>query len=134
MSAERFKNYRTHKSVVQPRAIADAGGNAYVTHTSLTSDTGLAKRGVRYRQFYQAVVHSDASTTQSFVIKLQLVSGSTTYELDRVSILPGETYVWNDWDFGMDLMPTEYMKITWVVSSAHSNDKLNLFIRTRDVV
>jgi len=134
MSAERFKNYKTHKSVVQPKAIADAGGNSYVTHTSLTSDTGLAKRGVRYRQFYQAVVHSGNATTQSFIIRLELVSGSTTYELDRVTILPGETFVWNDWDFGMDLLPTEYMRIGWTVAVAATNDKLHLFMRTRDVV
>lgn len=134
MSAERFKNYKTHKAVVEPKAIADAGGNAYVTHTSLSTDTSLSKRGVRYRQFYQALVHSDNATTQPYIIRLQLISGSTAYELDRVTILPAETFVWNDWDFGMDLLPTEYMKIVWLAAVTATNDKLHLFMRTRDVI
>lgn len=129
----RFKNFKTHKSMVQPQLIAAAGGNAFVTHTALSSEPGVTRRGVRKRQFYQAVVHSDNATTQTYIIKLWLVSGGTDYELDRVVLYPGGTHVWNDQDFGMDLSSGDYMKILWIVTTAVEADRLYLFMRTRDL-
>tara|TARA_R100000808_G_scaffold23310_1_gene51594 strand:+ start:99 stop:500 length:402 start_codon:yes stop_codon:yes gene_type:complete len=129
----RFKNYVTHKSLVQPKTIADAGGNAYVTQTALSSEANVTKRAVRKRQFYQALVHSHNTTTQSYIITLELVSGTDRYVMDRVTLAAGETHVWNELDYGVDLLPTEYMRLSWIVSSAHTDDKITLIIRTRDL-
>mgnify|MGYP003627083301 CR=1 FL=1 len=124
-----YRNYKTFKSIVRPNT-AGASGNS--SSTSLSTGPSI-QRSSRLRQFYQAVAHNRVTSNNSYVLSLTLTSGSSTYYLDRVTLLPGETHVWNEQDYGMDLSSKESVNLSWFIASAHSNDELHLFIRTRDL-
>ena len=125
----RYKNFLTSKKIISPSVLA-----ATVDTTPLSTAPTLSKRNARGRQFYQAVAHLAGSSVNSFAVTLNLVSGSDTYVLDKVTLLPGEGHVWNEQDYGMDLTSTEYMRLNYVATSTHANDRLHFFIRTRDLV
>lgn len=125
-----YRNYKTFKSIVKPNT---AGASGNYSNTTLSAANTVTRRSARLRQFYQAVAHNRNTSNNSYVINLTLTSGSTTYYLDRVTLAPGETHVWNEQDYGMDLASGESINLSWFISSAHANDELHLFIRTRDL-
>ena len=127
----KYKNHKTFKSIVRPNT---SGASGNYSSTTLSTGTSNEKRNARTRLFYQAVAHNRITSNNSYVISLTLTSGSSTYYLDRVTLLPGETHVWNEQDYGIDLSSSESMNLSWFISSAHANDELHLFIRTKDLV
>tara|TARA_R100000234_G_C4893718_1_gene132595 strand:+ start:180 stop:563 length:384 start_codon:yes stop_codon:yes gene_type:complete len=124
-----YKNYITTKKIVAPSVLAENTDSA-----PLTNATTRSKRNSRGRQFYQAMAYLSNNAQNNYAVQLQVVSGSTVYILDRVTLQANESYVWNERDYGVDLANDEYVRLSYTSAGSHANDKLHLFIRTRDLV
>ncbi len=127
----RYKNYETVKGVFQPNT---GGTPTQMLGTTLASKNNFQRRGVWFRQFYQAMCHSDKASVNTYNVQLSVISGSTEYRLDSFDLAPGESHVFNEQDYGVDLAKDEYVRFAWLSASTHSSDKLTFFLRTRDLV
>ena len=127
----RYKNYETVKGVFQPNT---GGTPTQMLGTTLASKNNFERRNAKVRQFYQAMIHSDKTGVNTYNVQLSLISGSTEYRLESLDVAPGDSHVFNEQDYGVDLAPDEYVRFAWLSASTHSSDKLTFFLRTRDIV
>lgn len=113
--------------------ISGVGDDEFVT-TALSAEDASSVRGVRRRRFAGAVISSKSTSTQSLSPTISITKGAVanTFELDRTTILPGETATWTEEDYAVDLDKDEYVKIE-VSESLASADRLFISLRINDL-
>jgi plastocyanin len=107
-------------------------GVATSTSSALSSATKTEKRGVRKRTFAGAIMFN-AATSQALSPTISITNGTITYKLDNTTIQPGDSAVWSEEEYGVELDSDQYVSVA-VDESLASGDVLYVFFRFRDVM
>jgi hypothetical protein len=104
--------------------------------STVPTTTQRKARGAGRRAFAGMVAYNDAASDRAFTVIISITDGTTSYTLDKTLVLIGESAVWMEDEYGVELGDDEYVSVT--VSTADiaaigSNDVIHLFIRMRDV-
>ncbi len=100
--------------------------------TALISDTDSNKRGVRRRRFVGAVMYNKSNSTQALTPLIEVTNGTTSFQLDRATIQIGDSAVWMEEDYAVDLDKDQHIKVT-VAESIATADNLFIFLRFKDI-
>ena len=106
-------------------------GVATSTSSALSSATKTEKRGVRKRQFAGAIMFN-AATSQALSPTISITNGTLTYKMDNTTIQPGDSAVWSEEEYGVELDSDQYVSVA-VDESLASGDVLYVFFRFRDI-
>ena len=102
-----------------------------VVGTALASDTARNSRAVRNRRFVGAVIYNDHQSTQPLTTALTVTNGTISKILDRTVIQAGDSAVWSEEEYAVDLDSDQYVTVT-VAETLQSGDNMYVFLRTRD--
>jgi len=127
MALYNYKNPRTTMTVMGYTGSASAAG------TALSSDRKAVQRSVQRRRFVGAVIHNLSTSSQALTVKLTATNGSANRILDSTTIQKGDTAVWTDEEFGIDLDAGWYV-VAESTTSYSSGDTLYAFMKTADVM
>ena len=106
-------------------------GVATSTSSALSGASKTAKRGVRKRQFAGAIMFN-AATSQALSPTISITNGTLTYKMDNTTIQPGDSAVWSEEEYGVELDSDQYVSVA-VDESLASGDVLYVFFRFRDI-
>lgn len=123
--------YATYQKTVTEKKLLSTLVEAFAGST-MASESASTLRGVRRRRFTGGVAYNRVSPSTTITIVVEVTDGTTSYQLDRVTILPGESHVWNEKEFGVDLANDQYISVT-ATKSFGVNDKVYLFLRFQDM-
>ena len=99
--------------------------------TALSADTGRNTRAVRNRRFIGAVMYNDHQSTQPLTPTITVTNGTISRKLDRTAIQIGDSAVWNEEDFAIDLDSDQFISIS-VAETLQNGDNLYVFLRFKD--
>jgi len=99
--------------------------------TALSADTGRNTRAVRNRRFIGAVMYNDHLSTQPLTPTITVTNGTISRKLDRTTIQTGDSAVWNEEDFAIDLDSDQFISIS-VAETLQNGDNLYVFLRFKD--
>lgn len=99
--------------------------------TALSADTDRNTRAVRNRRFVGAVMYNDHQSTQALTPTITVTNGTISRKLDRTTIQTGDSAVWNEEDFAIDLDSDQYISIS-VAETLQNGDNLYVFLRFKD--
>ena len=127
-------NFKT----INPRTIKDVLGHNAESNKVTTARSSLSttrKRGNTLTMFSGAIAYLNSAATQTFFVQLSITNGTTEYYLDRVEILPGDSAVWLEEEYGVILDEDQYAKITTIPNKSQvSGDTVSVFLHTKEVV
>ena len=127
-------NFKT----INPRTVKDVLGHNAESNKVTTARSSLSttrKRGNTLTMFSGAIAYLNSAATQTFYVQLSITNGTTEYYLDRVQILPGDSSIWTEDEYGVILDEDQYVKITCTSGSSFSSgDNLSVFLHTKEVV
>jgi len=104
--------------------------------STVPTTTQRKARGAGRRAFAGMVAYNDAASARAFTVIISITDGTTSYTLDKTLVLIGESAVWMEDEYGVELDDDEYVSVTVStadISAIGSNDVIHLFIRMRDV-
>jgi len=127
MALYNYKNPRTTITVLGHTAPASAAG------TALASDKKSVQRSVQRRRFVGAVAHNKSTSSQALTVNLTATNGTATRTLDSTTIQKGDSAVWTDEEFGIDLDADWYVTME-ITTSTSSPDVLYAFMKSADVM
>jgi hypothetical protein len=99
--------------------------------TALSADTDRNTRAVRNRRFVGAVMYNDHQSTQPLTPTITVTNGTVSRKLDRTTIQTGDSAVWNEEDYAIDLDSDQYISIS-VAETLVNGDNLYVFLRFKD--
>ena len=127
-------NFKT----INPRTVKDVLGHGAESNkvtTARSSLSGTRKRGNAQTMFAGCMAYLNNAATQNFNVQLSITNGTTEYFLDRVEILPGDSAIWTEDEYGVILDEDQYVKITCITGSSFaSGDNLSVFLHTKEVI
>lgn len=100
--------------------------------TALADESKTKKRAVKRRRFAGAIIYNDINSSQPLTPTISIAGHVITYKLDRTTIQKGDSAVWTDEDFGIELESDQYVSVA-VAESLGSGDNLYIFLRFRDI-
>tara|TARA_Y100001963_G_C6533582_1_gene332228 strand:+ start:116 stop:499 length:384 start_codon:yes stop_codon:yes gene_type:complete len=123
-----YTEYKTHKTEkFKLSSLYDTFGSR-----SLSSESASDIRNVRRRRFLGGVAYNRIAPSSTITLILEVTDGTTSYQIDRVTITPGTSHVWNANEFGVDLANDQYISIT-ATKSFGLNDSIYVFMRFQDM-
>jgi len=111
--------------------IISHAGVATSISSALSGASKTAKRGVRKRQFAGAIMFN-AATSQALSPTISITNGTLTYKMDNTTIQPGDSAVWSEEEYGVELDIAKYVSVA-IDESLASGDVLYIFLRFRDI-
>jgi len=102
-----------------------------VVSTKLDDEGKTTKRGVHRRMFSGCVVYNDHASNDARTVSINITDGTTSYRLDRTTIQKGDSAVWSEEEYGVELGSDQYVDV--LCESIHVLDDLYVFIRLRDI-
>jgi len=111
--------------------IISHAGVATSISSALSGASKTAKRGVRKRQFAGAIMFN-AATSQALSPTISITNGTLTYKMDNTTIQPGDSAVWSEEEYGVELDIDQYVSVA-IDESLASGDVLYIFLRFRDI-
>ena len=129
-----ISNFKT----TNPRTVKAALGYNAENNKATPARSSLSttrKRGNTQTMFAGGMAYLSNDAAQTFNVQLSITNGTTEYYLDRVEILPGDSAIWTEDEYGVILDEDQYVKILCTSgSSFSSNDNLSVFLHTKEVV
>lgn len=122
----KYKTVRTVKKIISHTGVATS------TSTKLDSESTTVKRMVQKRVFAGGVIYNSSSSSQALTAIIKITNGTNNYYLDRTLIGKGDSAVWSEHEYGIELDSDEYVEIS-VAESLASGDNLYIFLRFRDI-
>ena len=92
-------------------------GVATSTSSALSGASKTAKRGVRKRQFAGAIMFN-AATSQALSPTISITNGTLTYKMDNTTIQKGDSAVWSEEEYGVELDSDQYVSCLLYTSDA----------------
>jgi len=112
--------------------IISHAGVATSISSALSGASKTAKRGVRKRQFAGAIMFNAATSSQALSPTISITNGTLTYKMDNTTIQPGDSAVWSEEEYGVELDIDQYVSVA-IDESLASGDVLYIFLRFRDI-
>ena len=129
-----ISNFKT----TNPRTVKAALGYNAENNKATTARSSLSttrKRGNTQTMFAGGMAYLSNDAAQTFNVQLSITNGTTEYYLARVEILPGDSAVWLEEEYGVILDEDQYAKITTIPNKSQvSGDTVSVFLHTKEVV
>tara|TARA_Y100000114_G_C11759432_1_gene328709 strand:- start:1995 stop:2378 length:384 start_codon:yes stop_codon:yes gene_type:complete len=123
-----YVNPRTKYAVISPLTTG-LEENAF----TLSTENSSRQRQAKLRQWHGGVCCVKSGSVGTFTISVFAVINSVEYQVDEVVLTAGQSATWTYEEYGLDLGPSDSVKMTVSQSGAQGSDRVYLFIRTRDV-
>ena len=123
--------YRTGRIRTEKHKILTGG----TVRTTLPVTTASRTRGTSRRSFAGAIMYTHESSTINFTAKIEITNGTTAYTLDQTKIYAGNSAVWSEEEYGVELEDDQYVQVSIpsITSFSSADDVLYVFLRLRDV-